>query len=394
MLRSLTAIFLLVLVGRANGVDWHWGGYVESLSSVADYPYVEHRQYDELIHARLNNTLYVSEAISANLDIRMRVFYGNSVENIPDFSEQVITDYEYTDLDLVLWDEKETFAYSQIDRLWLDYWDGDFEATLGRQRVAWGTALVWNVIDLFNPKSVLDFDYEEKPGADVIRVQYFTGALSKLEVVGEPAKSSDRATIAGLFTTNLSRYDFYAIAGVRENRWLIGGAWAGSVLDGGFRGEFLYSQAPNKAAYSIPAATPTLDHAIATSDRASLSVVLSGDYTFSNSFYIHSECLYNSLGQTHNAGLYQQEAAISGLLSPARWSLYQEFAYDITPLMRATLFGIWNPSDGSSIMVPSLTRSLSSNLELLLIGLFGSGENASEYGQAGNAVYVRLKLSY
>lgn len=392
--RSLIIFLLLFSFCQAESSDLRIGGYIESLSSVADYPIVNDKLYDQLIHERFNTTWYASESIRGELDIRTRLFYGNSVEKIPNFSEQIKTDYEYSNLDLVLWDEKKSFGYSQIDRLWFDYTSGDIELTLGRQRIAWGTALVWNVIDLFNPKSVLDFDYEEKPGADAFRIQYYTGALSKLELVAEPAKSSKRMTVTGLFSTNVSPYDLYVIAGVRENRWLIGGAWAGSILDGGFRGEILYSQPPYKSEYTRSEYATAFDTSILESDKPTFSFVLSGDYTFSNSLYIHTECMYNSLGKTRYAGLYQYEAINAGLLSPARWSLYQEFAYDLTPLMRATTFGIWNPNDRSSIIVPSISRSLTSNLDLLLIGLFASGSNESEYGQAGNSAFLRLKLSY
>jgi len=394
LLRSLTIVLLILLCSNARSVEMRLGGYVESLSSIADYPIVNDNLYDELIHTRINSSWYLSESLRGEVDIRTRLFYGNSVEKIPNFSEQIKTNYEYENLDLTLWDEKRSIGYSQLDRLWLDYTKGNLETTLGRQRVAWGTALVWNVVDLFNPKSVLDFDYEEKPGADLVRVQYYTGAVSKIELVAEPAKSSKRATVTGLYMTNYAEYDLYAIAGVRDNRWLIGGAWAGSILDGGFRGEILFSQSPNKSEYTFSEQASAFDNSIMQSDRAAISFVLSADYTFSNSLYVHTECLYNNLGKTANAGFYQQEALNAGLLSPARWSLYQEFAYDITPLMRGTIFGIWNPNDKSSIVVPSLTRSLTSNIDLLLIGLFASGHAESEYGNAGSSAYLRLKLSF
>ena len=380
--------------GSHRAAELQLGGYLESLSSITDYPAVRGNLYDELIHSRINSTWYLAASLRGEVDLRTRLFYGNSVEKIPGFSEQIKTNYEYENLDLVMWDEKRSIGYSQIDRLWLDYTRGNLETTIGRQRVAWGTAMVWNVVDLFNPKSVLDFDYEEKPGADVIRVQYYSGAVSKAELVAEPTKPSKRATVTGMFETNYAEYDLYAVAGVRDNRWLIGGAWAGALLGGGFRGEFLYGQSPDKAEYT-PLSSPLPSHnSMLESDESTLSFVLSGDYTFSNSLYIHSECLFNSLGKTAEAGLYQEEALTVGLLSPAKWSLYQEFAYDLTPLTRASIFGIWNPNDNSAIMVPSVSRSLAADVDLLLIGLFASGSNGSEFGETGSSAFLRLKFSY
>ncbi|MEJ2050409.1 MAG: hypothetical protein P8Y60_11350 [Calditrichota bacterium] len=334
-------------------------GYAEYLASTSRYPEIDSRLYDQLFHFRLNTYWYPSNTLRGSMQLRMRAFYGNSVEKIPDFLDQIKTNYDFTNLDAVLWDAKNSLGYAQIDRLWLDYSLKNLELTLGRQRIAWGTALVWNVIDLYNPKSVLDFDYEEKPGTDALRLQYYTGPVSKLELVDKPGETFKETIIAGLYSVNAYNYDFYVIGGVRNDRWVAGGAWS------------LYSY-----------------------DKTVVSFVLSADYTFSNSFYIHTESLFNGNGKTRNTGVFQNEALQIGMLSPARWSLYQEFSYDITPLTRGTLFGIFNPNDKSYIIVPMLTHSLATNWDLLLIGLLAQGDPLTEYGDYGTSVYVRLKYSF
>lgn len=369
-------------------------GYVKYLSSISDYPGVKGNLYDQQVHARINTVWYPTDSLRGQMDVRIRAFYGDSIEKIPGFSEEIINNYDFTNLDTLMWDRKKSLGYGQIDRLWLDYTKNDLEITLGRQRIAWGTSLVWNVIDLFNPKSVLDFDYEEKPGSDAFRVQYYTGAISKAELSIKPGKDGGHSSIAGLYLMNISGYDFYTIAGIRNNRWMAGGAWAGDVLDGGFRGEVLVSQSPDRDASQSQSNLPVPGDSIFASHRTVVSFVLSGDYTFANTFYIHTECLFNSNGKRQNAGLFQQEASDAGMLSPARWSIYQEFAYDLTPLMRATLFGIFNPDDHSSIIVPMLSRSLRTNLDLLLIGFLPSGEPNSEFGVYGRSIYLRLKYSF
>ncbi len=387
---------ILVLPGPlwAQSSVYDISGYVKYLSSASDYPSVGGTLYDQLLHARINTAWYPSDSLRGEMDMRMRAFYGDSVEKIPQFSEQVKINYDFTDLDTIMWDEKKSLGYAQIDRLWLDYSRQNLELTLGRQRIAWGTALVWNVIDLYNPKSVLDFDYEEKPGADAFRMQYYTGAVSKAELVVKPGRTRQHATVAGLYSVNAWGYDFFGIAGIRNDRWVAGGAWAGSILKGGFRGELLVSQSPNKDASREDSLPPVLGDSIFASEKRVASFVLSGDYTFDNSFYIHSECLFNSDGKQENAGLFQQEAIDAGMLSPARWSIYQEFAYDVTPLTRATLFGIFNPDDHSSIVVPMLAHSLRTNLDLLLIGFLPYGGQNSEFSAYGKSINLRLKFSF
>jgi hypothetical protein len=395
--KILKLLFILLLLScplRAQSSRFETSGYIKYLSSVSDYPGIEGKLYDQLIHTRIDTAWYPSDSLRGELDLRFRFFYGDSVDKIPQFSEAIKTSYDFTSLGVLLWDGSKSVGYGQVDRLWLDYTKNDLEITVGRQRIAWGTCLVWNVIDLFNPKSVLDFDYEEKPGVDAIRIQYYTGAVSKTGLSVRPGKDMENSTLAWLYSVNISGYDIYGIAGIRDNRWLAGGAWAGSVLGGGFRGELLLSQSPAREVPDDNSLPPVSDNSFFASDRPVASFVVSGDYTFPNSFYILTECLYNSNGKQENAGLYHLEAIDADMLSPARWSIYQEFSYDINPLTRATLFGIYNPDDHSFIIVPELSRSLSNNLDLLLIGFLPSGKKNTEFGVYRESINMRLKYSF
>ena len=83
-----------------------------------------------------------------------------------------------------------------------------------------------------------------------------------------------------------------------------------------------------------------------------------------------------------------------GLLSPARWSIYQEFGYDVSPLVRAGAFGIYNPSDLSWVLVPSVTWSVVTNLDLTFLILTFHGSSLTEYGEMGTLGYVRGKWSF
>ena len=377
--------FVLPLPVVAQLSSYEIGGYVKYLFSTSEFPFVPERLNDHLIHARLNSRWYPAEPLRVGLDVRMRAFYGGSVEKFPGYLNFVKSHHDFSQLDAVLWNTKKSLGYAQVDRLWLDYSSGNLEATIGRQRIAWGTALVWNVIDLFNPQSILDFDYEEKPGADALRLQYYTGAVSKVEFSLKPGKTKNSTIAAGLFSVNVYAYDFYGLVGVRNNRWVAGGAWAGDMHGAGFRGEFLLS--------GVPPLTQRLANPFYSSSPA-FSAALSADYTFSNSLYLHTEALFNSNGKTRNAGLFYQQALQAGLLSPARWSVFQEVSYDISPLVRGSMFGIYNPTDRSAVLVPQLTWSVQSNLDFTAIAFFATGKHFSEWGDYGTSVFGRVKFSF
>jgi hypothetical protein len=364
-------------------------GYSKYLFSTLEMPYLEGRFYDHLLHTRLNARWYPMHNLTGALELRLRGYYGDSVEKYPGFTESIVTEYPFNNLGRELFSTERSFAYLEIDRLFFDYQLSNMNITLGRQRIAWGTSLVWNVIDLFNPMSILDFDYEEMPAADAARVQYYTGPVSRLELAYKPAETIYGSTVAGLWGFNARQYDFFLLAALVNNRRAIGGAWSGAIHGGGFRGELLLSDPPKKS-FAYPDET----NIYITKNNIMFTFVLSGDYTYSNSFYVHSEILYNNYGITEDGGRYFFQALAAGMYSPARWSLFQEVAYDISPLLRGSFFVLFNPYDYSSLMAPSLRYSLSTNAELYLMGYITTGSETTEFGSLGNYLFTRLKYSF
>lgn len=389
----LVFLFFSRTIAQLSSTDI--SGYFKYLYGSTKYPSFDERFDDHLIHARLNTRWYPVESLTAALEFRFRAYYGESVEKIPNFIDQIKSHHDFADLDAVLWDKDKSLGLLETDRLWLDWTHEKFQVTVGRQRIAWGTSWVWNPTDLFNPQSPLDFDYEELPGTDAVRVQYYTGPVTKIEAAFSPAKSSDKMIAAGLISYNKWDYDFNLIGGIKYNRWVVGGGWAGDILDAGFRGEFLLSQKPAPIAkYNLLHTLLPYYEPLSSFNKPVFSFVLSGDYTFPNSFYIHTEILYYNSGKNKNSGLYQQEALDLGMLTPARLSLYQEFSYDITPLIRGSLFGIFNPDDYSGVIVPSATYSVITNLDLYIIALFFNGKSLTQYGEYGSSWFIRLKYSF
>ncbi|HEX9974042.1 MAG TPA: hypothetical protein VGD14_18365 [bacterium] len=386
--------WLIPIHVKAQIRSYELNGYAKYLFSSTKMPYLQDRLDDHLVHARINTRWYPTHSLVAALEIRLRGFYGESLETVPGFKSQITNEYDSPKLDAVLWDQKKSFGYGQIDRLYLDYTSKKLQITLGRQRIAWGTSLVWNVIDLFNPMAILDFDYEERPGSDALRMQYYTGAISKFEFAIKPGKNKYNTTAAALWSINKFGYDFYAIAALKNNRKMVGGAWAGNIRGAGFRGEFLMSDPPNKSLSTKYPASIYFGQSFFETSKPVMSFVLSADYTFPSSLYLHTETLFNNNGKRKDAGLFQLDALEAGMLSPARWSIFQEIAYDIHPLFRGTIFGILNPDDKSSVVMPSITWSVVTNFDLLVIGYYTFGDPLTEWGNWGNAIFTRLKYSF
>lgn len=378
---------------NAQLAPYEVNGYAKYLFSSSKIPRIEDRLTDHLIHLRLNSKWYATQNITAAAELRFRAFYGESVEKIPGYKNLIQTPHDFVDLNAFLWESNKSLGYLELDRLWLDYYKNDLQVTLGRQRVAWGTCWVWNPTDLFNPLNVLDFDYEERPATDAIRIQYYTGPVTKIDFAYKTANDPNNQILAGLWSLNKWDYDFNFIAGLRFKRWLAGFSWVGDILDAGFRGEILVSQAPNKPDTNIIYQLIN-QSSLSSTGNPVITLAFSGDYTFPNTFYIHTEVLYNNIGKTANILLFQPEANKLGLLTAARWSIYQEIAYDITPLLRGTLFSIFNPNDKSFVVIPSINYSIITNFDLFLISMFFEGDPLTEYGEYGISFYARIKYSF
>jgi hypothetical protein len=342
------------------------------------YQQSDEYQFLNLIHTRQNLRWYISDAVIFGFELKTRLYNGDSAGDIQRETQTFEIGASYFDWEKDFVDEDDFILNSAVDRAWVRCYSGPLEINAGRQRIAWGTNLVWNPIDMFNPYSPLDFDNEEKPGADAIRLQYYLGPSSLAEIAAAPQKDEDETIAAGLLKINRWDYDWIFLMGRRGPETVAGFAWAGNIKGGGFRGEILFSH---------PRGSDTTD--------SYTVAAISGDYTFRSSLYLHSEILYNQRGTTDKAGgLRLLQAVRRGELTPARLSVFGEVSRDLSPLLRAGLAGIFNPYDYSWYLGPSATWSVMTDLDLTAMGLIFGGEELTEFGDNGEMALMRLKYSF
>jgi hypothetical protein len=392
-------IFLLLLAGSfpaaAQLSPWDFGGYAKDLITYTDGTIgglpIAYGEWQNSAQLRLNLSWYPAMNYTATVQGRSVITYQKNIKSLNRLLGFFETDTYYFDFKYEYDNAEDWYAFSEIDRLHFMYTWQDLNIITGRQRIAWGTCLVWNPTDLFNPFNILDFDYEERPGTDALQVQYYTGPLSQFNVAITPGRTRDQVIYAGRYVTNWRSYDFSLIAGWQKNSLRLAGSWAGQLYDGGFRGEVLFTD-------------PDMHYRIFSFEDFGFisrsvtdpfwTIAVSYDYTFKNSFYIHSEYLYNGLGTTDNAGARRYEIIYTGELTPARHSVFQEFAYQITPLLRGNIFVILNPTDHSWIAAPSLQYSLGNNWELYLLAFPSGGAQNTEYGGYPDQYFGRLKVAF
>lgn len=364
-------------------------GYVKNLQTLLFFnkAYPDLQQFelvdtflqDNLIHNRLNVNWNIAENWNFKADLRSRIFFGDLVRANPDYAKSIDNvNNDYFDLSIVLLDKNAFVIHSMLDRLYIEYYDDQWEIRAGRQRINWGIGTVWNPNDIFNAFAFTDFDYEERPGSDAIRVKRYLGFASSIEIAAKAFDHWNEATMAAMYKFNTSGYDFQILAGLAENDLVIGGGWAGNLKNAGFKGEATYF------------------HPWESDGKSSFAATLGFDYAFSNSLYLNSGYLYNSNGATRGdvTGLFNFNLSAKNLY-PYRHAIFTQVSYPFTPLLNGGIALIYSPVSSHALFAnPTLTVSVAQNWDMDFVGQLVFNKNTEHYTSPIQALFLRLKLSY
>ena len=194
-------------------------------------------------------------------------------------------------------------------------------------------------------------------------------------------RHNDESAIAGMYRFSKFNYDIQFLGGWVGKDYVIGGGWAGDIKGAGFRGEITWFKPQEKDDES---------------NFESVVASISGDYTLKNSLYLHFGALYNSHGTTGNAGgrSFFTTDISAKMLSFGKYQLFAQSSFPFTPLLSGNFSVMLNPCDGSSFLGPSLTYSLGNNWELMVNGQLFLGDDSTEYGDYGQAIYARIKWAF
>jgi hypothetical protein len=162
-------------------------------------------QHQNVWHSRMNFYGYHGSAFSTSVQIRTQLIEGDYIEQGP-YKNGFRTEGYWLPLSYFYKAGDNFLIYSMIDRAWVQYTHNNLDVKVGRQRINWGQTLVWNPNDMFNSYNFFDFDYEEKPGSDGIRLQYYTGMMESFEMAFK-TDSADNISAAMMYKFNTWEYD-------------------------------------------------------------------------------------------------------------------------------------------------------------------------------------------
>ncbi len=312
--------------------------------------------------------------------LRSRLLYGEWVRIQPGLASSLDQDNGLMDLSFVPIHRPALVGSVLTDRLWVQWTRQRWTVRAGRQRINWGIALTWNPNDWFNAWNFLDFDYEERPGSDAIRVQYQTGGFSEFELAVSPARHAKNWVGALRYGGHTGRFDWQVLAGLYRNRLAAGLGWAGDVGQAGWKGEISVFQPIDS-----------------TGGETSVSATTEFSLIFGGSWFCSGGLLINSKGFGSRTDLFRltQTNLSADNLMPGKLSFLTSVSHPFTPLLQGSLAAVYSPNGHLIILVPTAAWSVAENWDIDLTGqLFWLENTAGNLDNAGNGIYLRTRWSF
>lgn len=273
-----------------------------------------------------------------------------------------------------------------------------FDLTVGKQQISLGTGYVWNPMDVFNIKDILDPTYEQ-PGHNAMRFDLPLGATYRITALYSPEDEFKNSAKLIEFKGRISRFDYSLIAiekhwrfhdytqfdlanmnflELPENRQLLGFSTAGEFLGLGVWAEYAHNNLEKTKEFE--------------------SLVIGTDYTFDFQTYIMAEFFHNTLGK-RNFKQYDINDWMR-LLANEQKAISQDQVYifiqhPITDFISLGASSIYSISDNSFALVPMLNCNYSDNLDIMAYLNFNFGKEGTAYSkETGNGGILRARFYF
>ena len=337
---------------------------------------------DNLIHNRLRIKLDLNSRFNAVVEMRNRAFFGQATKINPNLGNILNNDLGELDLSFVPYDQKELVIHSIFDRAYIKYSSDKWELRIGRQRINWGVNLAWNPNDLFNAYSLIDFDYQERLGVDALRLQYYIGEMSTIEISAQPGMSIDKSIFFFFFKFNLNGSDFQFLFGNYYEDVAIGFGLATNIKNAGVTIESTYFNPKNNSKTS-----------------EGLSTSFSVDYSTKSGIYFNSSFLFNSLGSTKKStddnlfGSFLTDISAKRLM-PSKLTYFTQVSGNFTPAINGSMTIFHMKGEEMLLIMPSITYEIKENLDTMLLAQLIYNQIESNFNSMGVGIFLRCAYNF
>ncbi len=366
-------ILLIVLTIRSATADIELSGYYKNLfvnsKTLSLFPPGESYLLD-LNRLRLKLVGNLSERIAFDIQYDNEVFLGDYLDTTEFISllknRKLDTHF---DLDDNYIDNSNLYGSHRLYRAYADFTLPEVDLRLGRQRIAWGTAMLWNPMDILNPFNPTQLERQERQGIDAVLMDWNYNALSRMSLVYTKQQSGTSSAVR--WRSNQKGFDLSLMAGRFRGDNVAGFDFSGQIADIGVRGEITETNPEN--------------------ERSFTRVVVGADYTFASSLSLNIEMYYNGQGLSDPVG-YEFNRLLSGeVQSLARRYLGVYLGYDITALLKLDSYLIINLNDDSAFFAPRLLYSLTESVDGSVGVQAFNGDSGTEYGTFESLYFVQLQ---
>ena len=223
----------------------------------------------------------------------------------------------------------------------------------------------------------LDFDYEERPGSDAVKMQYVFNNSFNAELACALYQNQPGPIAALKLGWNKWNYDWQWIGGLYKKQVTIGGSWAGPIRDAGFKGEVQY----------FFRTADSVDH---------LNLSMEVDYMFKKGWYLDVGILLNNRGINRPLEKFDTlNLSLSPLnLMPTRWNLLVNGSKEITPLFTLTNGMVYSPGSNLIILLPGLQYNMATNFDINLVWQSFFASIQHHFEAVGHRGFLRFKWSF
>lgn len=284
------------------------------------------------------------------------------------------------------------------------------ELTVGRQRVPWGVARLWNPIDRFNAVGPLAIEQDQSQGVDAVKARWLFDGFTYFEAIYAAGHRGEDRSVAGRWQGVIRDVDVGLVGGVFEEAPTAGFDLASNLGDAAGRIEVVWTDPKRRVR---PFGDPSAD-----SLPAYWQVVASVDHNFDwgTGVYALVEHLYNGNALGFGSGKaggslgFFQEAGVepNRVVAPGSTDLFgqsrvitqgeqltgAQLGYDLTPELRGSLVVLYGWQHGSASFYPSLGYSPLDWLELTVGAQLFSGPERSEFGARETVGFLLAELFF
>lgn len=405
---ALAAFLLLGAALPANAQDaeepvFKLTGRYQNLLVAAGTEDPEDQDTDTLVfdmnRVRLTPEFRFSENFILHADVDNELFAGNDLDG-PAFQEY-LNPGSYNDLWNLSTDNElggDLVYRLRLHRAYAKLVAGKWTLTLGRQQVRFGSGRIWNPLDILNPISPTFVEgAEDQKGIDAFRAEYYPGPATEITAVYAPRREDDVLDAAALvhadsivrFKTAYKNTDIAVLGGTVARRAVIGLDAAGILKGGLLRGAVMHSNPEDGDGFWLAGA--------------------GYEYAFQNGLYTLVEYFYNGNALNDDPQLAEAyaETRIFGMNEERYRMLANHFltlnahylglamGYDITPLVRADLFLIYDVEGNGIFISPTATWNMFQNTDLsvsVMTGCVSEGSDESDFEAFAEHPLVSVSL--